>query len=93
MNIEKYLPIGSVVLLKEAKKRVMVIGFAVKNKNTNESYDYVGCLFPEGVISSKKTLLFNHDQIEKIFFVGHSDMEEQEFKKKLDKMVNKTTEE
>jgi len=30
MNREKYLPIGSVVLLKDAKKRVMITGFAAR---------------------------------------------------------------
>lgn len=88
MNIDKYLPIGSVVLIKNAKKRLMITGFAVKGKEmNNDIYDYVGCLYPEGAIDSKKNILFNHDQIEKIFCVGYIDEEwlkvDQELKKYL----------
>ena len=90
MNREQYLPIGSVVMLKSAKKRVMITGFAAKGKEAGDKlFDYVGCLFPEGVISSEKNLLFNHDQIDKIFYLGYSDDEETKFKIKLDEVLNK----
>lgn len=90
MNKEKYLPIGSVVLLKGAKKRIMITGFVVKGKESGEKvYDYMGCLFPEGVISSDKNLLFNHDQIDKLYYIGYSDNDEKEFKIKLADYVSK----
>lgn len=82
--MEKYLPIGTVCLLKNAKKRVMVTGFAAKGKETGDKmFDYIGCLYPEGVISSDKNLLFNHDQIDKIFYMGYVDDEQKELMKKL----------
>ena len=87
MNREKYLPIGSVVLLKEAKKRVMVTGFVAQSNETGDKvFDYMGCLYPEGIISSEQNLLFNHDQIDKIFYLGYSDEEEKDFKIKLNKL-------
>lgn len=90
MNKEKYLPIGSVVLLKEAKKRVMITGFAAKGKETvDRIFDYMGCLYPEGIISSDKNLLFDHEQIDKIYYLGYSDGEEKEFKQKLTDAVSK----
>lgn len=90
MNKEKFLPIGSVVLLKNAKKRIMVTGFAAKGKETGDKlFDYVGCLFPEGVISSDKNLLFNHDQIDKLYYIGYSDKDEKEFKQKLKEYLEK----
>ena len=47
MKVDKYLPIGTVVLLKDAKKRVMITGFAVKGKETGDKmYDYMGCMYP-----------------------------------------------
>ena len=68
---EKYLPVGSVVLLKNGKKRVMVTGFCiVPEEDKTKIFDYTGCLFPEGVINSKQSLMFNHDQIEKIYFIN-----------------------
>ena len=84
--LEKYLPIGSVVILKTGKKRIMITGFMVKSdKNI---FDYSGCLFPEGIIDSNQNLLFNHDQIEHIYFIGLNDEEEREFKAKLKSIDN-----
>lgn len=84
MKKEKYLPIGSVVLLKDAKKRVMITGFAVQSKETGDKmYDYIGCLYPEGVISSDQNLLFDHDQIDKVYYMGYSDKEWKELEAKL----------
>ena len=89
MNKEKYLPIGSVVLLKNAKKRVMVMGFAVKGDNSDKVYDYAGCLYPEGLIKSDETLLFDHDQIDKLFYIGYIDNEWKELEIKLKEIVEK----
>ena len=82
--MEKILSIGSVVLLKGGTKKVMVTGYlAVNNENQKEMYDYSGCLYPEGFLDSEQVLLFNSDQIEKVFFEGYVDEEQQEFTKKL----------
>ena len=86
MNIEKYIPIGSVVMLKGGSKRAMVIGFCCLD-DKKKMYDYAGCLYPEGVLSSDKTLLFDHNQIERIYCLGYSDVEEKEFKSKLNEMM------
>lgn len=87
---EKYLPLGTIVLLKEAKKRMMIVGYEVTTEEEEpKTFDYIGCLYPEGVISPDRNLLFNHDQIEKIFFKGYSDEEDITFKNKLREIVNK----
>lgn len=86
---EKYLPIGSVVLLENAKKRVMITGFLVNDTSRSETFDYSGCFFPEGTIDPTKTLLFNHSQIVKVFHLGLSDQEEKDFKKVLTDFINK----
>lgn len=83
---EKYLPIGTVVLLRNATKRIMITGFCSKERNNSNSkiYDYCGCLYPEGFITADKALLFDHSQIDKIYHIGLSnDDEEKEFKKNL----------
>lgn len=88
MNYEKYLPIGTVVMLKDGKKRVMITGFCtVPNDDKEKIYDYSGCLFPEGIITSEQTMVFNHDQIEKIYHLGLMDDEEKEFKNKLEQIM------
>lgn len=81
---EKYLPLGTIVLLKGATKRLMVTGFASTSKETGDTvFDYSGCLYPEGFFDYNQVCVFNHDQIDKVYFRGYSDEEDIEFKKKL----------
>lgn len=81
---EKYLPIGTVVLLKGGSKKLMITGFCSMDNADNETiYDYNGCIYPEGYLSSDQTCLFNHDQIEQIYHIGYIDEEEKEFKENL----------
>lgn len=91
---EKYLPIGTVVLLKGGRKRAMITGFcSVAQENQEKIYDYSGCVYPEGYLSSNQVCLFDHDQIDKIFFLGYEDEEEKAFKDKLNKIVASIEEE
>ena len=86
---EKYLPIGTVVMLKNGKKRMMITGFCCTDaEEPDKMYDYSGCLYPEGIVSSETNLLFNHEQIDKIYALGFSDEEEKEFKEKLVDALN-----
>ena len=90
---EKFLPIGTVVLLKEAMKRVMIVGFCAMQQDDDTIWDYSGCLYPEGVLSSSEMLLFNHDQIDKIYHLGLAEDEEEiEFKKILNIAVQEASE-
>ena len=50
-------------------------------------YDYVGCLFPEGVVSSTQNCVFNHSQIGQVFHKGLEDDEEKAFKETLYKLI------
>ena len=87
---DKYLPIGTVVLLKNGKKKVMITGYLPITKGDNKKvFDYSACLFPEGFISVTKTAVFNHDQIEKIIQEGYSNEETTQFIEKLKEFVSK----
>ena len=89
MNGEKYLPIGTVVMLKGGTKRAMIMGFcSMTEENKQKIFDYSGCLYPEGVLTSNQTLLFDHEQIEKVYFTGFVDEEEIKFKTKLKELAN-----
>ncbi len=91
MNGQKYLPVGTVVLLQNGSKRVMINGFCTMDANKPDKvYDYSGVLFPEGSLSSDQTLLFDHSQIVRIDHMGLVDREEQEFKIKLNSLVEQT---
>lgn len=83
----KYLPIGSVVLLKEGKKRLMITSCYIVTDD-NKQYDYNGCLYPEGLISRDEVYFFNHDQIERIYAIGFSDEEEKEYKEAILKEIS-----
>ncbi len=87
---EKYLPIGTVVMLKGGTKRVMISGFCAieeQNNEKNKMWDYSGCLYPEGFLSSNQTCLFDHDQIEKVYHYGLIDEEEEKFKAQLKELL------
>ena len=87
-NSERFLPIGSVVLLEGGTKKAMITGFcSVAADDKNKIYDYTGCVYPEGYLSSNQICLFDHSQISKVFFVGYEDEEEKEFKKSLDLLI------
>lgn len=90
MKYEKYLPIGTVVLLKGGIKRVMITGFCVMSSQNNKIYDYTGCLYPEGYVSQNNVMLFDHNQIDKIYYLGLSDNEEKMFKQKLNEVINES---
>lgn len=73
------LPIGSVVLLKDSNKRVMITGRLQRQIETGKIWDYCGCYYPEGIINPNELFLFNHEQIQIVFFIGFQDKEGLEF--------------
>lgn len=82
--IEKYLPVGSVIMLKNGDKKLMVTGFCVRDaRNKDKVFDYCACLYPEGILRSDHVVLFNHSEIKDIFSLGYSDDEEKQFQTKL----------
>ena len=87
-NFEKFLPLGSVVLLSGGSKRLMINGYyVIGDEDENKVYDYSGVLFPEGILNSEQFFVFNHEQIVKIDYLGLVDNEQKEFMKKLDNTV------
>ena len=81
---QELYPIGTVVMLRGGQKRLMIVGFDPLNEErTNKAYDYIGCLFPEGILATDKIAMFNHNQIEKVYHEGLLDEEEKEFKERL----------
>ena len=86
--LEGLLPIGTVVLLKESTKRVMIIGVCQRSTDNDRAiWDYCGCFYPEGYLGADKIFLFNNDQIDRIYALGYQDAEQQEFKKKADHII------
>lgn len=67
------LPPGSVVKLKGAIRRLQIIGLVQANAETKKLYDYCAVPFPEGYIGTDKVLMFQHEDIDRIYAVGHLD--------------------
>lgn len=100
---EKFLPIGTVLLLKNGTKKIMITGYLPVSKDENKTvYDYSACLFPEGIISVNQTAVFNHDQIAEVIQEGYANEETEKFigvlkdflsKNNPDEVVNSSSEE
>lgn len=90
MKIKDLLPIGSIVLLKDGEKRLMIIGIIQSNASGNgKEYDYLGVLYPEGHIGDQFQYLFNHNDISEIVFRGFDDEERVTFLAKLSTIYEK----
>lgn len=72
---ENLLPIGSVVLLKGAERRLMITGRLQAMVGKTNVYDYAGCLYPEGLLDPHDLYFFDRDAIERVFFIGFQDSE------------------
>ena len=89
MEIKDLLPIGSVVLLKNGEKKLMVCGVKQTDIEGNgKEYDYFGVLYPEGYLGAKFQYLFNHEDIERVFFRGYEDAEREAFIQRLTDLYN-----
>ena len=85
---EKTLPIGSVVLLKNATKRLMILGYSrYQAGDQTKVYDYCGCTYPEGFISPDKTAVFEHEQIAQIYALGYQNDEQIAFRQRLGQVL------
>lgn len=95
---EKYLPIGTVVLLKNGKKKIMITCYGVMPKGDimkdgeqesgkGKMFDYGGCTYPEGLIDSDNLIIFNHDKIEKICYKGYETEEYKNFNEVIKKAL------
>jgi hypothetical protein len=89
---EKYLPLGTVVLLKGAKRNVMITSYLVfsgKDNSNKKLYDYGACPFPEGLLRNDLAIGFNHDDIAEIVYIGLENEEQRNFNQTL---ISKTDE-
>ena len=81
--LDYLLPIGSVVRLKEATRKIMIFGVKQTNADTDITYDYIGVIYPEGNIGQEYQVMFHHDMIEEIYFRGFENEERDVFIEKL----------
>lgn len=91
MKVRDLLPIGSIVLLKNGEKRLMITGIMqgeiVGLFRKIKTYDYIGVIYPEGYIDDTMRYLFNHDDIVNVLFRGFEDEERIKFISDLAKEI------
>lgn len=83
------LPIGSVVLLKDATKKLVIIGVLQVNAEQNKMYDYLAVPYPEGYLGSDNNYLFNQGDINDIIFRGYINPERDIFIEALNILYSK----
>lgn len=89
MMENKYLPIGTVVLLNGGIKKLMITGYcAVAEAKKGKVFDYRGCPFPDGVLESSGVALFDHSQISEICHMGYKNDESIDFLDRLEIINN-----
>jgi len=79
MEYKKYLPMGTVVLLKNGIKKIMIFGRKQKHIETGVIYDYIAYIYPEGNIKADCAIFFNHDDIREVVHLGYIDEDEERF--------------
>ena len=82
------LPIGSVVLLKDATKKLMIIGIMQVKESENKTYDYLAVPYPEGYLGQDTNFLFDHEDINDIIFLGYTNPDRESFIKAMDIIYN-----
>lgn len=71
---EKYLPIGSIIKLKNNNHELMITGYyGMEYTDEVKTYDYEGIAYPEGTLFKNSWYAFNHDDIAEVVFKGFED--------------------
>ena len=102
-NEGKFLPIGTVVLLKGGKRELMINSYCIttngdvydKNGKVDAKglvFDYGACFYPEGMITSDQLFAFNHEQIEKIAYMGYKTEQQKQLSDFIIKETSKAKE-
>ena len=78
--MEKILPIGSVVYMKEGSQKLMILnrGAQIELDGKVQMFEYSACVYPVGLVPNQ-ILYFNAENIDRIVFEGYSDEEEERF--------------
>ena len=97
---ERFLPVGTIVLLNNGKKEIMITSYGVMPQGTiivngkeengeNKMFDYGGCTYPEGFINPENIICFNHENIAKVCYMGYETDAFNEFNKGLNEIFDK----
>ena len=97
---DRFLPIGSVVMLNGGKKEVMITSYCIFPTNVQikdgqavpaerKMYEYGGCIYPEGILDSNVSCAFNHNQIAEVLHIGYETDKQNQLSKILNGVYEK----
>lgn len=78
LTIDNMLTIGTLVYIKTSKKPMMIIGYLARDND--KEYDYKGCIYPSGVLSTEYDFAFNQEDIDEIITTGYVNEDAESFK-------------
>jgi len=86
--MEKILPVGSVVYLKEGTSPLVIIAITqfVKKTESDEKltyFDYAGSIYPQG-FSKENSFYFNHKNVVEIVFTGYESEQHDRYLKAIE---------
>lgn len=87
-SIKEVLPLGSVVTLYGGTKKIMICGRIQEDRKTEKLYDYAACYYPEGIIDPNELFLFQHEDIEHVYFVGLQESDEFAFRSFMEQKLH-----
>ena len=75
---QKYLPLGSIVILEGGIQKMLIISRALNVNNGGKQYyfDYGAVPYPEGLVSDQMAY-FNADAISRVVFEGYHDVDDE----------------
>lgn len=88
-NVKDLMPIGSVVRLKEAEKKLMIIGIKQLNEEKGTVKDYIGVMYPEGYLNKEVFFTFDQEDVEEIIFEGYRSEEQEIFFAQVSEVLDK----
>ncbi|MCI8785325.1 MAG: DUF4176 domain-containing protein [Eubacterium sp.] len=87
-NAKDLMPIGSVVRLKEAEKKLMIIGIKQLNEEKGTVKDYIGVMYPEGYLNKEVFFTFDQEDVEETIFEGYRSKEQETFFEQVSEVLD-----
>lgn len=87
---KSWLPIGSVVTLKEGTMPLMIFGRCQIAISDGVQWDYIAVPYPEGNSNERHTYLFNREQVDELLFTGYQTPAEKKMRKIVEQAVSQS---
>lgn len=85
--MEKLMPLGSVLKLKNSLSLIMITGYYAVDEEKNIVKPYIGINYPLGLSRKIQYILFDENSVEKIFHYGYEDEKVKKYNDRLKKLM------